>query len=134
MREPLPYFFEPPYAGFREFPVPQEHFFSPAYGPYGDPMARIPRTASAMPAFGHYSEPPFLDSRSGPVRSSSALPAYAYPEPPYHDSPLPHGPARSSSSMPSFREPRESRPRNHKVGPVSMRRSGPPYLRRSLAN
>lgn len=134
MREPPPYPFETPYVGFREahqFLVPQEPFFSPAYAgpsPYGEPpMARIPRTSSAMPAF-HYGGSTFLEPRPGPLRSSSAVPAYAFAEVPYHNSPLSHGPARSLSSIPSFREPRESRPKQHKVGPVSMRLSSPPHL------
>jgi hypothetical protein len=134
MAPPVPYFVDSPYGGtFREahqFPVlPQEHFFSAGYpAPYGEPMARIPRSSSAMPAFGHYGESPFLE-RPGPPRSSGAIPAYPYPpEVPYHDSPLSHGPTRSSSSIPSFREPRESRPKQHKVGPVSVRLSAPPHL------
>lgn len=131
MREPLPYFVEGPYAGFREahqFPVHDEHPFSPYAGlsPFGEgPLSRIPRSASAMPAFGHYGESPFLEPRPGPLRSSSAIPAYAYPEVPYHDSPLPHGPishgpTRSSSSIPAYtniRETRESRPKHAKVAP-----------------
>ncbi|KAG0565182.1 hypothetical protein KC19_8G170900 [Ceratodon purpureus] len=125
MREPLPYFDGPYGAGFREVhqfsPVQPEYMFSPGFAapsPYGEPMARIPRSASAMPAFGGYHAEPFME-RPGPLRSSSAIPAYAYPpEVPYHDSPLSHGPVRSSSSIPSFREPRESRPpKQYKVGP-----------------
>lgn len=130
MREPMPYFVEGPYGGgFREahqFPVqPQEHMFYRGYGggmgsPYGEPpMARIPRSMSAMPSFGgHYPEPAgaFLERPGPPPRSSSAIPAFAFvPEMPYHE---PHGLVRSSSSIPSFREPRESsRPKHHKVGP-----------------
>ena len=142
MREPLPYFDGPYGAGFREVhqfsPVQPEYMFSPGFAapsPYGEPMGRIPRSSSAMPAFGGYHAEPFME-RPGPLRSSSAIPAYAYPpEVPYHDSPLSHGPVRSSSSIPSFREPRESRPpKQYKVGPVSIRLGAFPPLERSLAN
>lgn len=114
-----PYFVDSPFVGFHDphpFIQDEPYAFSPYGAPFAEQLPRIPRSASAMPAYGHYTDSPFLEplGRHGPLRSSSAIPAYAYPEAPFHD--VPHGLARSSSSIPSFREPR---PKQHKVAPVS---------------
>lgn len=112
-----PYLVDSSYVGFHDaHPYIQEEPFG--YSPYGAPFAehlpRIPRSASAMPAYGLYTDSPFMEplGRHGPLRSASAIPAYAYPEAPFHD--VPHGSTRSSSAIPSFRE---SRPKQLKVAP-----------------
>lgn len=112
-----PYFVDSPYVGFHEphpFIQDEPYAFSPYGAPFAEQLPRIPRSASAMPAYGHYTDSPFSEplGRRGPLRSSSEIPAYAYPEAAFHD--VPQGPARSSSSIPSFRE---SRPKQHKVAP-----------------
>lgn len=93
--------------------------FSPYAHPHPHPMvlSRIPRTVSAMPAFGHYTDAPFMGPLGPrmPLRSSSAIPPYPYSDISFHD--VPRGPARSASSIPSFRE---SRPKQHKVAPVRI--------------
>lgn len=118
MSELPPYFAGPPFHGGFHEPRPYlEESYEP-YGPYAHPhpsmVLRIPRTVSAMPAFGPYTDSPYMGELGPrmPLRSSSAIPPYPYSDLSFHD--VPRGPARSASSIPSFRE---SRPKHHKVAP-----------------
>lgn len=121
MSELPPYFAGPPFHGGFHEPRPYlEESYEP-YSPYAHPhpsmVLRIPRTVSAMPAFGPYTDSPYMGELGPrtPLRSSSAIPPYPYSDISFHD--VPRGPARSASSIPSFRE---SRPKHHKVAPVRI--------------
>lgn len=150
IRERSPYFVESLYSGFREshqYPLHDGPYYAsfPPPSQFPEPLSRIPRSSSSIPTFGHYDESPFLDlPRGPPLRSSSAIPAYAYPGMTYRDvhphGPPPNRPFRSTSSIPAYelhshgrssnRPTRSSssipaynleQPRSKKVAPVRMR-------------
>lgn len=112
IRERSPYFVESLYSGFREshqYPLHDGPYYAsfPPPSQFPEPLSRIPRSSSSIPTFGHYDESPFLDlPRGPPLRSSSAIPAYAYPGMTYRDvhphGPPPNRPFRSTSSIPAY--------------------------------
>lgn len=124
IREPAPYFDEAPYEGFREshqYPLHDESYFAPyhALSPFSESLSRVPRTSSSIPAFSHYDESPFVEPlppRGGSLRSSSAIPAYAYPGRPFPDAysrgALLNRPIRSTSSVPAYELHSHNQPSN----------------------